>query len=160
VTSKTPSITVRYARTDDDVIAIHRFLCVVASPHLPGPIDPKKSIYEVWRVCNHEVALMAMRGNLMVGTLGLAQMSHWWGNVNFLANRWVFAIPGSRAWRPLLREAKAIAVASEMELMILSENRSKVIIINRSKLRDRPKITQEQAPALEASQESSPALMH
>lgn len=128
-------VDVRYAESDDDVIAIHRFLCVLAGPMLPGPIDPKKSIEEVWRVVNEEVAVMAIEDDRLIGTMGLIRPAFWWGDIHFLVNRWLFAIPGSKAWRPLLKEALAIASASELELHIISEERGKVLILNKSELR-------------------------
>jgi hypothetical protein len=131
-------VTVRYAASDDDIIAVHRFLCVVAGPTLPGPIDGPKSATEVWRCANHDVVLMAMDGDLLVGTLGLVVVEPWWGSLKYLANRWAFAIPGSRAWRPMIKEAKAIAVASEMEFHLISEGRGKIVIMNRSKNRRAP----------------------
>jgi hypothetical protein len=112
----------KYAESDDDVIAVHRFLCCVAGPMLPGPIDGLKSATGVWRVANHHVALMAMRDDFLVGTLGLIRPE---------------AIPGSKAWLPLVREAKSIAGATGVELHIISEERGKVIILNRRRLRDR-----------------------
>lgn len=133
------SLTIRYAATDADVVAIHQFLCVVAAPFLPAPIDGRESAIEVWRVVNHDVALMAMDGDRMVGTLGLVNPSPWWNpNYRYLANRWFFALPGSKAWRPLLKEAKAIARASDLELQIISEERGKVTTFNKSPFRDWP----------------------
>lgn len=126
-------MTIRYAETDADVVLIHRFLCIVAGPQLPAKIDPKKSIEEVWRVVSDDVALMAITDSAIIGTIGLVKAEHWWGDLGFLANRWFFAIPGSGAWRPLLREAKAIAKASELELHIISEDRGKIAIFNRTK---------------------------
>jgi hypothetical protein len=143
-------IAIRYAQTDNDIINIHRFLCLIAGPSLPGQIDPRDSIHEVWRVVTDDVALIAMDGEDMVGTMGLIRPKHWWGKVWFLANRWAFAIPGSGAWRPLLKEAKAIAVASELEFHLISEERGKVTILNRSPLRNQP--------LLAKSPNSSPAL--
>jgi len=125
-------ILIRYAQSDDDVINTHRFLCVVAGPTLPGAIDPQKSAVEVWRVVNHDVALMAIRDDKLVGTLGLMCVTPWWGATQYLCNRWFFCLPGSRAWRPLLKEAKAIAVGSEMEFHLISEERGKITIFNRS----------------------------
>lgn len=128
-------ITVRYASTDQDVVAIHQFLVVVAGPRLPWPIDPKKSATEVWRVVNHDVSLMAIVDDRLIGTIGLVRPEFWWGNTFFLASRWYFCLPGSQAWLPLLREAKKIAVASDLELHIISEERGKIAIINRHKNR-------------------------
>lgn len=127
-------ITISYATTDDDVITIHRFLCVVAGPMLPGPIDPADSTHEVWRVAREDVALMALQGEKMVGTIGIVRPTHWWNQkLPFLANRWAFVIPGIKAWRPLLKEARAIAVASDLEFRLFSEERGKITIFNRKR---------------------------
>lgn len=130
------NITIRYAASDQDVVAVHRFLCVVAGPTLPGPIDPMKSATEVWRATNDEVVLMAVADENLVGTLGLIRVVPWWGSTEYLANRFFFTLPGTRCGKALLREAKAIAVASDLECHIISEDRGKVVILNRSKLRD------------------------
>lgn len=131
-----PELVIRYAQTDADVVAIHGFLCVVAGPTLPGPIDPKDSAIEVWRVVNHDVALMAMRGELLVGTLGIVRPPFWWNSkLHFLANRWFFALPGSGAGKLLLREGAAIAAASELELHIHDEAKGRLVILNKSKNR-------------------------
>lgn len=133
------TVTIRYAETDADVVAIHGFLCVVAGPTLPGPIDPKDSATEVWRVANHDVALMAMRDDMLVGTIGLVRPQFWWNSkLGFLANRWFFTLPGSHAAKPLLKEAKGIAVASDLELHIFDENKGRLLILNKSKNRQQP----------------------
>lgn len=80
---------------------------------------------------------MAIKDDLLVGTLGLIRPTFWWNNkIGFLSNRWFFVLPGSRAGKPLLKEAKAIAVASGLELHIISENRGKVVILNKSEHRN------------------------
>ena len=108
---------------------------------------------------NHDVAIMAVRGDLMVGTMGIIQGTHWWGNVKFLANRWCFANPGSRAWKPMLREAKAIAVASDMEFHLIAEERGKITILNRSPLRDGKRIPLGLQPGLKNSPNTSAAIL-
>jgi hypothetical protein len=129
-------IVVRYAASDDDVIAIHKFLCVVAEPTLPAPSDPKKGIEEIWRVVNKEAALMAIcDGDMMVGTAGFIMADHWWGLSRYLVNRWMFAIPGRKAWLPLVRESVAIAKAAGVELHIISEQRGRLTIFNRAAAR-------------------------
>lgn len=130
-------ITIRYAESDNDVVAIHRFLCVVAGPMLPGPIDHKDSAVEVWRVVNHDVALMAMRDGLLVGTMGIVAPKQWWNEkLSFLANRWLFVIPGSRSFKPMLKEAVAIAKASDLELHIIDEQRERLSIFNKKERPD------------------------
>lgn len=127
---------IRAAETDQDVVAIHAFLCVVAGPMLPGPIDPNDSATEVWRVVNHECALMAINdeGNL-VGTIGLVKPKFWWGKTEFLANRWFFTLPHIKAGMPLLKEAIKIAEDSNLELHIIDETKGRLVIFNKSPLR-------------------------
>lgn len=128
----------RYAQSDQDIVAIHQFLLVVAGPTLPGPVDAQKSAIEVWRVTTNDVALMAICDDKLVGTLGLICPTHWWSDLKFLANRFFFCLPGSQAWKPLLKEARAIAVASDMELHVYSEQRGKITIFNKNINRQSP----------------------
>jgi hypothetical protein len=134
-------ILIRPAEHDNDVIAIHGFLCVVAGPNLPGPIDPRNSINEVWRVVNHECALVATRDDegteKIVGTIGLVKVPFWWGDgtLQFLANRWFFALPGTPAGAKLREEAETIAKDFGLECHIYDETKGRLIILNKSPLR-------------------------
>jgi hypothetical protein len=132
------TITVRYAEGDQDVAAIHQFLCLVGGPTLPGPINPIKSMIEVRRVVQQDCALMAFKNGELVGTLGLIRPEAWWGDLHFLANRWFFTLPRLRAGKPLLKEAIAIAKASDLELQIYDETKGRLVIFNKSKNRRRP----------------------
>jgi hypothetical protein len=125
------NIIVRFAESDADTIAIHCFLCVVAGPMLPGPIDPKKSATEVWRVVNEECAIMAMDGDLLVGSLGIIRADYWWGNQKFLANRWYHALPGRGIGRMLLNEGERFAKEVGLELHIIDEAKERLLILNR-----------------------------
>ena len=130
-------VSVVYASTDDDVIGIHKFLVAVAGPTLPYPIDHRNSVTEIWRVVSHDVALMAMKGNQLVGTLGLIRPDFWYSDRGgFLANRWLFTLPNEGAGWPLLREARSIAVASNLELHIIAEAKGKIVIFNKSPRRN------------------------
>jgi hypothetical protein len=130
-------VEIRYAKSDEDIVAIHKFLCHVAGPTLPGPIAAKESIEEIWRCVNHDVALMAIRGPLLVGTFGIINPAFWWNNkIKFLANRWLFVIPDSHALLPLVREGVAIAKASDLELHVYDEAKGRLLIFNKSKNRN------------------------
>ena len=157
-----PNVSIRYAETDDDIINLHKFLCVVAGANLPGKIDAKDSIEGVWECATNHVALMAMRDGWLIGTVGLVCVPSWWNHkVKYLANRWAFALPDAGVWRPMLKEAKAIGVSSNMEVHIISEARGTVTILNRNPLRDRPSILTakpEVQTALAKSPKSSTAL--
>lgn len=135
-----PRIVIRYAETDADVVAVHGFLCAVYGPLLQGPIDPRDSATEVWRVVNHDVALMAMRGDMLIGTLGIIKPEYWWNKkLGFLTNRWFATLPKTNAARPLLKEARGIAKASDLELHVYDEFKRRLLIFNKKKT---------QAPAL------------
>lgn len=129
-------ITVRFAESDQDVVTIHAFLCIVAGPTLPGQIDPNASALEVYRVVNEECALMAMQNGKLIGTLGIIKAKFWWGkDAEFLANRWCFALPESGAGRPLLQEGLRIAKEAGQELHIYDEAQGRLVILNMSPLR-------------------------
>jgi GNAT superfamily N-acetyltransferase len=118
-------ITTRYAESDDDIVAIHRFLCAVSIPLLWAPIDAQDSINEVYRVVRQECAVIAIVDNLMVGTMGLMRMN-WWYNTKycFMVDRWFFTLPeatnkgvGAR----LKAEAEIIAKGAGIPLFIMGK---------------------------------------
>lgn len=97
------------------MIAIHRFLLVVARPALLCQVNVQKSLLEVIRVTKEEVAIMAMRGDMLVGTLGLIRPVWWYGDDAFMTDRWNFCIDSEKhggAGQLLEAEAKAIAGAA------------------------------------------------
>jgi hypothetical protein len=111
---------IRYAENDNDVIAIHRFLLVVARPAMLAPVNVVKSLEEVIRVAKEEVALMAMRGDMLVGTLGLMRPTWWYGDESFLTDRWNFVVDPEKngdAGKLLWEEARKIADVSKLPLI-------------------------------------------
>jgi hypothetical protein len=130
------NITVRFAEGDSDVITIHGFLCVVAGPMLPGPIGPAPSATEVWRVVNHECAMVAIRDGKIVGTIGIIKAKFWWSDdLHFLANRWFHSLPGEGIGKLLLDEAERFAIGLGLELHIIDETKGRLLILNKSPLR-------------------------
>ena len=133
------SVTIRYAESDADVVAIHGFLVVMMGPMLPFDIDPKNSATEVWRVVNSECAIMAIKDGLLVGTVGLIKAPFWWAaDKYFLANRWCAILPDSGALHPLIHEAvsfaKGLATPEEpggLELHLYDETKGRLLILNR-----------------------------
>lgn len=122
-------IIIRYAETDDDVIAIHRFLLVVARPAMRCPVDPKESLIEIIRVTKENVALMAIKGGLLVGTMGLIDPT-WWYNPKhrFLADRWHFVLPDHQHGAvndALMSEARKIAADAGLEFIHQGKIREK-----------------------------------
>ena len=132
-------ISVRFAESDGDVVAIHGFLCVTMGPLLPGDIDPKNSAMEVWRVVNHECALMAIRDDKLIGTIGIVKVPHWWARDRyFLANKWLSVLPDAGALHPLMHEAVRFAKdltspedPGGLELHLYDEQKGRITILNR-----------------------------
>lgn len=132
------SFGVRFAETDGDVIAIHRFLCFVATPALMAPVDPDESITEINSIVkdtNYGFALMAMQGDVMIGTMGVIAVP-WWYNtrVKFFTDRWFFTVEGVRnrgVGAALIAEADAIAKQADIDLIVNGkfrrQNNSRVV---------------------------------
>lgn len=97
------------------MIAIHRFLLVVAQPVLLGPVDPVKSLVEVIRITKEGASIMALIDGYLVGTMGLMQMTWWYGPGTALVDRWNFCLPACRngtVGQALDDEAMSIAAQS------------------------------------------------
>lgn len=123
------AITLHYAETDDDVIAIHQFLLVVAAPAMRCPVDALASLQEIIRVASEDVAIMAIQDGHLVGTLGLVRMA-WWYNPghDFMADRWNFVLPQLRngdVGRLLEQEAQMIADEAGLEFINQGKIRGK-----------------------------------
>lgn len=117
-----PEVTVRQAETDDDVIAIHRFLLVVApqAKAIRCPINVVKSLNEIIRVTRDEVALMLIRDGNLIGTMGIVNPTWWYGDAGFLTDRWHFVLPefdGTAASNMLMEEAKAVARLAGLDFL-------------------------------------------
>ena len=84
---------VRYAETEQDMVAMHELLLVVARPAMLCPVNVVKSLQEVIRVTREEVALMLVRDGRLIGTMGLINPTWWYGDEGFLTDRWHFVLP-------------------------------------------------------------------
>jgi hypothetical protein len=116
-----PRIEVRFAESDDDVIAIHRFLLAVSMPQARAPVDAQKSMMEVWRVVNDDVAIIVTVDGMMVGTMGLISPDWWYSADRFMTDRWYAVLPQHRHGpvnAALLDEATRLAHAANLELII------------------------------------------
>lgn len=116
-------IEIRFAQTDVEVVAIHRFLCVVAMPMMRCPLDPVGSLHEIFRVAAKEAAMMAIIGDKLVGTMGVMKAEWWYGYAgqsDFLTDRWGFILPSlnhSPVFDMLIEEAHALASAAGLEFI-------------------------------------------
>ena len=111
---------IRYAESDQDVVAIHQFLLKYATPALRCPVNHAKSAREVWRVCNENVGIMCFVNGELVGTLGMMDAMWWYGDGAFLTDRWDFTKPefyNQGIGDLMLDEAKKIADAAGLEFI-------------------------------------------
>jgi GNAT superfamily N-acetyltransferase len=118
-----PEVTIRRAKGDDDIAAIHRFLCLVAHPAVRAraPIDPIKSVREIKRVVDTQWAVIAEINGELVGSLGLIKVDWWYANAEFLTERWLFTYPAlwHRGVGPaLLGYAGAVGTATGLKVII------------------------------------------
>jgi hypothetical protein len=84
---------IRYAETEQDMVAMHEFLLVVAQPAMQCKVNVVKSLQEIIRVTRDEVALMLVRDGRLIGTMGLVNPVWWYGDEGFLTDRWHFVLP-------------------------------------------------------------------
>lgn len=122
-------ITIRYAETDQDVVAIHQFLLVVAAPDALCPIDPIESLQEVIRITQDNVALMAIKDGRLIGTLGIINVGFWYNSsYSFMTDRWQHVLPQFRNGdvnRMLEAEADSIAEAAGQKFIHQGKIRGK-----------------------------------
>jgi hypothetical protein len=87
---------------------------VVLAPEIEkrGPVDPVKSLYEIIRVAKEEAAIMAVQNNVLIGTMGIIKPTWWFGDGQFLTDRWDAILPEhhhDETRTLLMNEVKAIA---------------------------------------------------
>ncbi len=102
------------------MVAIHRFLLVVAQPAMLCPVNVVKSLEEVIRVTRDEVALMLIHNDVMVGTMGIINPTWWYGDAGFLTDRWHFVLPAfdnTPASAMLLDEAIKMAQVAGLQFI-------------------------------------------
>lgn len=133
----TPEIIIRFAETDHDAVAIHRFLLVVAQPAMRCPVNAVKSFEEVCRVIAQEAAIMAIVDGFLVGTLGIIKPTWWYGDGDFLTDRWHFVLDDHRHGvvdKALMEEAFKLADDAGLEFIDqgkIRERRGKLLCFPR-----------------------------
>lgn len=111
---------IRYAETEHDVTAIHQFLLEHAKAATRCEVDFRKSLFEVLRVCNDEVAIMCFLNGELVGTLGMMEVTWWYGPGAFLTDRWHFCKPehyNGPVNTAIMDEARKIASEAGLEFI-------------------------------------------
>ena len=122
------------------MIAVHRFLLIVAQPAMRCPVDPVGSMEEVFRVAAQEAAIMAVLDDKLVGTLGVMKAEWWYGikgQRTFLTDRWHFCLPQfyhTAVDRKLIAEAEMLANQADLEFVDngkLRERNGKLLLMPR-----------------------------
>lgn len=111
-----------FGETDQDILDVHLFMCIVSKPVLMAPIDAQDSAREITRVVKDGAAIMAKFDGHLIGVLCIVPMS-WWYNTKkfFMGDRGFFVLPqfhhlgvGAR----LVAEAQALAEIAGMPLIL------------------------------------------
>lgn len=119
-----PETHIRYAESDEDVVAIHRFLLVVAQPAMLCPVNGIKSLNEIIRVTKFEAALMAVHNGVLVGTMGVIKPTWWYGDGEFLTDRWHFVLPQfAHGEAGKMLEEEAVKLADEAGLIFIHQGK-------------------------------------
>lgn len=106
------------------MVAIHQFLLAVAAPAMLCPVDPIKSLEEIIRVTKHDAALMLIKKGHLVGTMGIIRPVWWYGNGEFLTDRWHFVLPEIMHTPDADKlEDEAIALAEEAGLPFIHQGK-------------------------------------
>lgn len=117
-------VEIRFADTDPEIVAIHRFLLVVAAPHLWGSINVEKSLAEIIRVAKYEAAIMAIVDGNLVGTMGLIKPVWWYGDDEFLTDRWNFVLPQFHHTEvEAVLKAEALKIAEQAGLRFINQGK-------------------------------------
>lgn len=117
-----PKIEIRYAETDEELCAIHRFLMIVAQQAgaLRCPVDIYDSLSEITRVAKEDAAIMVLHNGVLVGTMGLMKAKWWYGKGFFMTDRWHFVLPAfmhTPTAKALMDDAKEIARIAGLEFV-------------------------------------------
>jgi hypothetical protein len=118
--AQTGQHSLRFAEGDQDICLIHQFLLIVAQPALRCKVNFLKSLEEVARIARSGAALMLFEGDVLIGTMGLMSATWWYGDGEFLTDRWHFVLPshdGTAAAQSLIDEAVRIAKAADLDFI-------------------------------------------
>lgn len=112
-----------YAKTFEQAVVIHRFLLLEVSAELEkrgGAIDAEKSLNEIIRVCEEGAAIIALKNDCLIGTMGIIRWTWWFNNVDFMTDRWTAVVPEFRhqgVKQLLLDEVKKIADGAGLQFV-------------------------------------------
>jgi GNAT superfamily N-acetyltransferase len=123
------AVLIRFAQSDDDIVAIHRFMIAHAAAEM-AEAEVDALIY--WRTIQDTVregaGLIAMIDGKIAGYLGLWKSRYDYSKAFFLHDRGFYVLPahrGGAVGAALLQEARAIAQEGDLTLKIIDTNPSK-----------------------------------
>jgi Acetyltransferase (GNAT) family len=118
-----------YAKTDQDCVDIHLFLCLIAQPHLMTEIDANDSIKGILDARDSGLIVVAKHEGHIIGTVGLVEMC-WWYNTKktFITNRWFFILDQFKhhgVGAQLEQEAMAFGKSFDLPVLIVSHTKQR-----------------------------------
>jgi GNAT superfamily N-acetyltransferase len=123
-----PAVTIRFAQTDDDIVAIHRFMIAHAAAEMAeAEVDALIYMRTIHDTVREGAGLIAMIDGAIAGYLGLWKSQYDYSKASFLHDRGFYVLPAHRGavGAALLQEARAIAQEGELTLKIIDTNPNK-----------------------------------
>ena len=125
----TAPVSIRIARSDDDVVAIHRFMIAHAAAEMAeADVDALIYMRTIHDTVTQGAGLIAMIGDEIAGYLGLWKSQYDYAKASFLHDRGFYVLPrhrGGAVGAALLRDARAIADDAGLALKIIDTNPNK-----------------------------------
>ena len=123
------AVLIRVAQSDDDIVAIHRFMIENAAAEMAeAEVDTLIYMRTVHDTVTQGAGLMAMIDSAIAGYLGLWKSQYDYSKASFLHDRGFYVLPrhrGGAVGAALLRDARAIADEAELSLKIIDTNPKK-----------------------------------
>lgn len=120
---------IRIAQSQDDIVAIHRFMIAHAAAEMAeAEVDTLIYMQTIHDTVTQGAGLMAIIGGEIVGYLGLWKSQYDYSKASFLHDRGFYVLPGHRGGSvgaALLRDARAIADDAGLSLKIIDTNPKK-----------------------------------
>jgi GNAT superfamily N-acetyltransferase len=123
-----PAVTIRFAQSDDDIVAIHRFMVLHAAAEMAeADVDALIYMRTIHDTVREGAGLMAMIDGAIAGCLGLWKSRYDYSKASFLHDRGFYVLPAQRGsvGAALLQEARAIAQEGGLTLKIIDTNPSR-----------------------------------
>jgi GNAT superfamily N-acetyltransferase len=119
------AVSIRIAQSDDDIVAIHRFMIAHAAPEMAeAEVDTLIYMQTIHDTVTQGAGLIAVIGDEIAGYLGLWKSQYDYSQASFLHDRGFYVLPAHRGavGAALLREARIIADDAGLALKIIDTN--------------------------------------